>query len=127
MENYIMRILTLSLAATIALAANSHIVSADEVADQMVQDALPLMYHTCSSVVDETDGDEAMIVDVVGKMVALVFINRNIDIAQYAKTDEEKATVRADFIEALRAGCENDRDALLAGVVDGSVKSTLGL
>ena len=122
-----MRILTLSLAATIALAANSHIVSADEVADQMVQDALPLMYHTCSSVVDETDGDEAMIVDVVGKMVALVFINRNIDIAQYAKTDEEKATIRTDFIEALRVGCENDRNALLAGVIDGSVKSTLGL
>lgn len=122
-----MRTLTLSLATTIALAANTHIVAADEVADQMVQDALPLMYHTCSSVVDETDGDEAMIVDVVGKMVALVFINRNIDIAQHAKTDEEKATVRADFIEALRAGCEKDRDALLAGVVDGSVKSSLGL
>ncbi len=122
-----MRTLTLSLAATIALAATPHIVAADEVADQMVQDALPLMYHTCNSVVEETDGNEAMIVDVVGKMVALVFINRNIDIAQYAKTDEERATVRADFIEALRAGCENDRDALLAGVVDGSVKSTLGL
>ena len=100
METHIMRTLTLSLAATIAMAANTHTVAADEVADQMVQDALPLMYHTCDSVVDETDGDEAKIVDVVGKMVALVFINRNIDIAQHAKTDEERATVRGDFIGA---------------------------
>ena len=122
-----MRILKFSLAFTVALTLNSNVVAADEAAEKVVQEALPLMYHTCRSVVAETDSDEAMIVEIVGKMVALVFVNRNIDIAQYAKTDEEKSMVREGFIEALRAGCENDRDALLGGVVDVSVKSSLGL
>ena len=122
-----MRTLKLSLAFTAALTFNLNVVSADETADEMVQEALPLMYHTCRSVVAETNGDEAMIVEVVGKMVALVFVNRNIDIAQYAKTEEEKSKIRENFIEGLRVGCENDRDALLGGVVDVSVKSSLGL
>jgi hypothetical protein len=102
-------------------------VAADEAADQMVQDALPLMHHTCRTVVDQADGDEAFIVDVVKKMAALVLVNRRIDLTQYAETDEQKAKIREDFIEALRVGCENDKDALLGGVVDASVKSSLDL
>jgi hypothetical protein len=102
-------------------------VAADEAADKMVQDALPLMHHTCRTVVDQADGDEAFIVDVVKKMAALVLVNRRIDLTQYAETDEQKAKIREDFIEALRVGCENDKDALLGGVVDASVKSSLDL
>ncbi len=120
---------TLRFSATLACAIclNANVAVADEEASKMVQEALPLMYHTCNSVVEETDGDEEAIVDVVGKMVALVLVNRNIDVTQYTASEEEKAKVRAGFIEALRVGCENDRDALLAGVVDASVKSSLGL
>ncbi len=111
----------------IPLTLHTGSVAADEAADKMVQDALPLMHHTCRTVVDQADGDEAFIVDVVKKMAALVLVNRRIDLTQYAETDEQKTKIREDFIEALRAGCENDKDALLGGVIDASVKSSLDL
>ncbi|WP_298933702.1 hypothetical protein [uncultured Ruegeria sp.] len=100
---------------------------ADEAAEQMVQDALPVMYHTCVSVVEEADGDEAFIYAVVEKLTAVSIYNRQIDINDHAASDEEKAKLHQAFVEALRDGCADDKDALLAGVVDNAVKSTLGL
>ncbi|MEM7090781.1 MAG: hypothetical protein AAF496_14545 [Pseudomonadota bacterium] len=100
---------------------------ADEAAEQMVQDALPVMYHTCASVVEEANGDEAFIYAVVGKMTAVSIYNRQIDINDHATSDEDKAKLREAFVAALRNGCSDDKDALLAGVVDNAVKSTLGL
>lgn len=112
---------------TIPLTLYAGSAASDEAANKMVKDALPLMHHTCTTAVDIADGDEAYIEDIVRKMTALVLINRNIDLTEYAETDEQRTKIREDFIEALRAGCENDKDALLGGVVDASVKSTLGL
>ncbi|MEM6659300.1 MAG: hypothetical protein AAF625_14530 [Pseudomonadota bacterium] len=100
---------------------------ADQAAEQMVQDALPVMYHTCASVVEEANGDEAFIYAVVGKMTAVSIYNRQIDINDHATSDEDKAKLREAFVAALRNGCSDDKDALLAGVVDNAVKSTLGL
>ena len=100
---------------------------ADEAAEQMVQDALPLMYHTCATVVEEADGDETIIYGIVEKMTALSIYNRQIDINDHTSSDEDKAQLREAFIAALREGCAEDKDALLGGVVDNAVKTTLGL
>ena len=100
---------------------------ADEAAEQMVQDALPVMHYTCASIAEEADGDEAFVVEVVGKMTALSLYNRQINIEDHATTDEEKAQLREAFIAALSEGCAADKDALLGGVVDNAVKTTLGL
>ncbi len=100
---------------------------ADDAAEQMVQDALPVMHYTCASIAEEADGDEAFVVEVVGKMTALSLYNRQINIEDHATTDEEKAQLREAFIAALSEGCAADKDALLGGVVDNAVKTTLGL
>ncbi len=100
---------------------------ADEAAEQMVQDALPVMYHTCASVIEESDGDDTYVLDVVEKMTALSIYNRQIDINDHATSDEDNAQLRETFIAALREGCAEDKDALLGGVVDNAVKSALGL
>ncbi|WP_282022355.1 hypothetical protein [Ruegeria faecimaris] len=100
---------------------------ADEAAEQMVQDALPVMYHTCATVVEESDGDEAYIFAVVEKMTALSIYNRQIDINDHASSDEDQAQLRETFLEALKEGCAEDHNALLGGVVDNAVKTTLGL
>ncbi|EEE36444.1 hypothetical protein RKLH11_277 [Rhodobacteraceae bacterium KLH11] len=100
---------------------------ADEAAEQMVQDALPVMHYTCASIAEEADGDEEFVVAVVGKMAALSIYNRQINIEDHASTDEEKAQLRETFIAALSEGCAADKNALLGGVVDNAVKSTLGL
>ncbi len=100
---------------------------ADEAAQQMVEDALPVMHYTCASIAEEADGDEAFVVEVVGKMTALSLYNRQINIEDHAAADEDKAKLREAFIAALSEGCAADKNALLGGVVDNAVKSSLGL
>lgn len=117
------KIKTLTIAALLAAPA---LAQADEAAEQMVQDALPLMHHTCESLAIEADGDETFVFEVVGKMTALSIYNRQIDINDHATSDEDKAALREAFLTALSEGCAADKDALLGGVVDNAVKSTLG-
>ncbi|QFT75023.1 MULTISPECIES: hypothetical protein [Ruegeria] len=122
-----MRTNLLKPAATALMLAAPGLALADEEAEQMMQDALPLMYHTCTSVIEEADGNEEYILDVVGKMTALSLYNRQVDIEAHATSDEEKAALRETFVAALKEGCTGDENALLGGVVDNAVKSTLGL
>jgi hypothetical protein len=122
-----MRMTPLKAVLVSVCAALPSVATADEAAEQMVQDALPVMYHTCVSVVEEADGDEAFIYAVVEKLTAVSIYNRQIDINDHAASDEEKAKLHQVFVAALRDGCADDKDALLAGVVDNAVKSTLGL
>ncbi|WP_170407013.1 hypothetical protein [Ruegeria arenilitoris] len=102
------------------------VATADDAAEQMVQDALPVMHYTCASIAEEADGDEAFVVAVVEKMTALSLYNRQINIEDHATTEEEKAQLREAFIAALSEGCAADKHALLGGVVDNAVKTTLG-
>lgn len=122
-----MRLNAMKVITTAALLTGPGFALADEEAEQMVQAALPLMYHTCASVIEEADGNEEYIVDVVGKMTALSLYNRQIDLEAHASSDEEKAALRETFVAALKDGCAGDENALLGGVVDDAVKSTLGL
>ncbi|MFA3916940.1 hypothetical protein [Ruegeria hyattellae] len=101
--------------------------SADEEADAMVQAALPVMHHSCASVVEKGHRDEAFVYDVVGKMTAVSLYNRQIDITAFSDSEDDAAQLHAAFVEALEAGCSADENALLAGVVDNAVKVALGL
>lgn len=120
----IIRLLGVGAAALVISAVSA---TADEELDQMLKDALPVMLHSCDTVVEETGGNEEAIVEVVRKMVIVSFANRYIDMSDYAETEEEFEVLRAEFIEVLRAGCEADRNGLLAGIVDNAVKTVLDL
>ncbi len=63
---------------------------ADAEAEKYVDDALPLMYHTCASVVEESQGDNAKVDKVIRALLAVSLYNREVDISKYAKTDAEK-------------------------------------
>lgn len=97
---------------------------ADEKAEAMVQEALPLMYHTCISVIEESDGDDLYVLDVIEKMTALSLYNREINVEELSLTEVQKADLRVDFLAALQSGCAEDSSALLAGVVDAAVRSS---
>ena len=112
-------------AATLVISAVS--ATADEELDRMLEEALPVMLHSCDTVVHETGGNEEQIVEIVRKMVIVSLANREIDLSEYAKTEEEFTALREEFIEVLRAGCEADRKGLLAGIVDNAVKTVLDL
>lgn len=116
----------LRMSAYAVIFAVPSVAMADDAADQMVQDALPLMHYTCASIAEEADGDEEFVVAVVQKMTALSLYNRQVNIEDHATTDEEKAQLREAFIAALSDGCAADKNALLGGVVDNAVKTTLG-
>lgn len=100
---------------------------AEPTVEFMVQEAAGLLHHSCDSLVKATESDEDAIVEVIEKMVAVSLINRQIDLGQYASTDEERTKLHAAFVEKLREGCAADRQALLAGIVDNAVKDVLGL
>ena len=110
-----------------SLTLNAPAVSAEPTVELMVQEAAGLLHHSCDSLVEVTGSDEEAIFDVVRKMVAVSLINRQIDLADHAKTDDERAALREAFVEELRAGCEADRKSLVAGIVDSAVKKVLGL
>jgi hypothetical protein len=101
--------------------------SADDAAEKYIDDALQYLYHSCESVVEEAEGDESYIDTVVRALVAVSLYNHEIDIADHATTEEEKAVLRDRFIEAVGNGCEEDEDALLAGVIDDSVVHALSM
>jgi hypothetical protein len=121
MKSFLSTILVLALIPTgFSISAR-----ADAEAEKYVDDALPLMYHTCQSVVDESNGDNAYVDKVVRALVAVSLYNREIDIAKFAKTDADKAKLRDKFIAELADGCKHDNNALLAGVIDEAVADTL--
>lgn len=100
---------------------------AEPTAELMVQEASGLLHHSCDSLVEVTGGDEDAIVGVVRKMVAVSLINRQIDLSEYAATDDEREALRTAFVEELRAGCAADRKSPVLAIVDSAVKKVLGL
>ena len=116
----------LSIGAT-TLLISSNALQAEPTAEFMQQEAAGLLHHSCDSLVEVTGADEDAIVSVVKKMVAVSLINRQIDLADHAATDERRAELRAEFVEQVRDACAADRKALLAGIVDTAVKKVLGL
>lgn len=100
---------------------------ADDEAEKYVDDALPLMYHTCQSVVAESNGDNAYVDKVVRALVAVSLYNREVDITKFAKSDADKERLRDKFIAELAEGCKDDKNALLAGVIDEAVADTLSV
>ena len=102
-------------------------VYADAAAENYVDVALPYMDHSCKSVVDEADGDEAYIDKVVRALVAVSLDNHEIDISMYVKNDADKTALRDKFVAALGGKCKGDKEALLAGAIDDAVVSALSL
>ena len=100
---------------------------ADEAAEKLVDDAMAYMYHSCTSVVEEANGDNAYIEKVVRALTAVSLYNHEIDISKYATTEDEKTALRDKFIEMITKECEADKEALLAGVIDDAVVYALSL
>jgi hypothetical protein len=100
---------------------------ADPAAEKLIDDAMPLMYHSCKSVVDETNADVDSIEKVVSALVAVSLYNHEIDISKHVKSDAEKTALRDRFVKALGEECKKDKDALLAGAIDDAVVSALAL
>lgn len=107
---------------TIALCAP---VSADNAMQNYMRNAAPVMHYSCASLVEEAGKDEKRILNVVRMMVGVSLYNRSIDVTSYNLDDAEKKEIKARFIEMLKEGCAQDKNALLAGIVDESVRKIL--
>lgn len=120
-----MKSFVFAVAAPFFLAGYCTVALADAEAEKYVDDALPLMYHSCASVVEESQGDLAKIDKVIKALLAVSLYNREIDITKYAKTDAEKTELQQKFAAALGEECKKDNNALLAGAIDDAVASVL--
>lgn len=114
-----------ALLAPALLCSLSTVVLADAEAEKYVDDALPLMYHSCKSVVEEAAGDNASIDKVIRALVAVSLYNRDVEISSFEISDEAKTALHDKFVAALKKGCEADKNALLAGVIDHAVADAL--
>lgn len=113
--------------AAMAFAIGTSGAYADEDAQQMLMDAMPVMHYSCASLIAEADGNEEFVHDVVSKITFVSLYNHSVDLSKFATTDEERETLRAAFVEEIRTGCAPDKNALLAGIIDRSVMTALGL
>ncbi len=113
------------IAGLILVLAHATSAHADAEAEKYVDDAMPFLYHTCASVVEESDGKNEYVDKVIRALVAVSLYNREVDISKYAKTDAEKTALQEKFAAALGEGCKADNNALLAGVVDEAVAHVL--
>jgi hypothetical protein len=116
-----------ALSASVLCLALATAANADEAAEKYVDDALPYMYHSCESVVEESKGNTEYIDKVIRALLAVSLYNREIDISKYATTEEDKTALQQKFAAALGEQCKKDNDALLAGAIDTAVASTLQL
>ncbi|OYW52471.1 MAG: hypothetical protein B7Y80_19020 [Hyphomicrobium sp. 32-62-53] len=114
-----------AVAVPFVLAAYCTAALADAEAEKYVDDALPLMYHSCASVVEESQGDTAKVDKVIRALLAVSLYNREIDITKYATTDAEKTELQQKFAAALGDECKKDNNALLAGAIDDAVATVL--
>ena len=99
----------------------SNSATADPGAEIYLDRAEQVLHHSCRSLVEVAGEDPTQIEMVLRSMVAVSLYNREINVADYAKTDDELKELKSTFIDAIRSGCEEDSDALLAGVVDRAV------
>jgi hypothetical protein len=119
------RLLSFSLTLALMSVCLSASARADAEAEKYVDDALPLMYHTCQSVVDESNGNNEYVDKVIRALVAVSLYNREIDISKFAKTDADMKKLHEEFVEELVENCKEDKNALLAGVIDNAVADAL--
>ena len=113
--------------ATAAFLVTSSAAHADEEAERLFNEAMPQMYHTCNSLMELADGDEAVAVDVLGKIATISIYMRQIDFESFSFSDAQKKEVEKRFYLTISDGCAEDPDALLAGIVDDAVKAALGI
>ena len=100
-------------------------VRADEAAEKYVDEAVPYMQYSCKGLVEEAAGDNAVIEKAIRALIAVSLYNRDVDMARFDISDNAKTALHDKFVASLKRGCEADKDALLAGVVDQGVSEAL--
>lgn len=113
-----MRALIAPLAALVILAAPAIATAEEKTAEEYLNEAAKVLHHTCRSVEEKFGEDDAAVVDVIEKMIAVSLYNREIDFTQIELTPEEGEELWREFADELGDRCAEDADALLAGIVD---------
>ncbi len=111
-------------AVVFAVACGGH-AFADEEMDRILNEAMPHMHHSCESILANYPDDEEKVAEIVGMMVAVSLFNREVDVEKEIPDEEQRATLKVEFVDRLEQVCEADPDTLLAGAVDIATKDAL--
>lgn len=116
------RIKAFSLSVVIAMAfLTAPAIAADKTAQDYINEAMEFLPFSCVGLVDHLENDQDKIENAIGLMFAVSVINRDIDVEAIIQTEEEGNQFRDDIAESIRLACEDDIDALMAGIVDQAV------
>lgn len=116
-----MKALIAPLAALAILATPAITTAEEKTAEEYLAEATTLLHHSCRTAEEKFGEDDAAVVDVIEKMIAVSLYNREIDFTQIELTPEEGEELWREFADELGDRCAEDADALLAGIVDGIV------
>ncbi len=111
-------------AATACLFALGGVAQADEIMDQTFTAVQPYMHHSCGSVLDTFGDDEDKVAEIVRLMAMVSLYNRQIDVLAEVPDEQDRASLKDEFVEELEDACDDDPGMLLAGAVDIAVRET---
>lgn len=111
-------------AATACLFALGGIAQADEIMDQTFAEAQPYMHHSCGSILDTYGDDEDKVAEIVRLMAMISLYNRQIDVLAEVPDEQDRESLKDEFVEELEDACDDDPGRLLSGAVDIAVKET---
>lgn len=86
-----------------------------------ITEAQPYLHLSCEGLVDVLGEDEEKIENVIGLMMAVSLINRNIDITKLITTEKSETEFRTFLEKALRKQCADDAQSLMVTNVDRAI------
>lgn len=113
--------LGLPIAASICALWISASLAQEKTPEEYIAEAQPVIVMSCRDVAEKHADDEAAIVDIIEKIVAVILINRQIDISELDLTPDEETEIWQTFANRIGDGCADDADALLATVIDRAI------
>lgn len=97
-------------------------VGADEKqAKDFIMESLPYLHMSCEGFVANYGKDEKKMEEIVGLMVAVSFINREIDATKVLVSEDDRAEFGEYLEKALTSSCTNDVQSLMVTNVDRAV------
>lgn len=91
--------------------------------EEYIAEAQPVIFMSCRGIAETLGDNEAAVVDIVEKIVAVILINRQIDISALDLTSDEETEIWQAFADRIGIGCADDADALLATIIDQAIRN----
>lgn len=114
-------LIALTTVGLIFAGVSSNAFAQDKKAKDYISEASPYLYLSCEGLVETFGEDDKKMEEVVKSMVAVSFINRQINAAKVLPEKSDQAAFGEFLEKALKAQCKDDVHSLMVANVDRAV------